>query len=107
MYQYPKEAIYSRALEKSQELDRRSRGRCKPGYTYNEVIDKCIPGNPYYIADMDISDIFPGKGGGNGGNKGQSGGDMPKMPKNPGKNKQIADVAIKEEMMMRQSQGLE
>jgi hypothetical protein len=107
MNRVPPEAIYSRALEKSQELDRSSRGRCKPGYTYNATIDKCLPGNPYYIADMDISDIFPGQGGGNGGNKGQSGGDMPKMPKNPGKNKQNADVAIKQEMMMRQSQGLE
>ena len=63
---------------------------CPPGHTYNKNIKKCLPGSPLSgISYPTTPDM--------GGNSGNSG-------KNPPKS---ADMAIKEEVMMRQSQGLD
>ena len=63
---------------------------CPPGHTYNKNIKKCLPGSP-------LSGISYPEMPNMSGNPGNSG-------KNPAKS---ADMAIKQEVMMRQSQGLD
>ena len=66
---------------------------CPPGHTYNKNIGKCLPGSP-------LSGIsYPNMGG------------KPKNPQNSGNSGEntgnSADMAIKQEAMMRKSQGLD
>ena len=63
---------------------------CPVGHTYNKNIQKCIPGSP-------LSGIAYGKLLEKGFNKANSG----------KKSENSADMAIKKEVAMRQSQGLD
>jgi len=81
------------------DMDRQSRidrQMCKPGYTWNETIKKCLPNIPLNYNGGDF-------GGDSGGNTGNMGGNPGKGGKKGGKS---ADMAIKQEIAMRQSQGL-
>ena len=86
---YRQAAIYSSVRADMDRQSRIDRQMCKPGYTYNETVKKCV-------ANIPISYNLKKFKGGKGGNKGNSGG-------NGGNS---ANEAIQMEVAMRQSQGL-
>lgn len=94
---YKQAAIYSAAREKRERQARIDKQMCKPGYTYNETIKKCVVNVP-------ISFDIDGNGGGNGGMGGNKGGNRGNRG---GKGQNSANKAIKMEAAMRKSQGLD
>ena len=92
-----KAMFYSSARADMDRQSRIDRAMCKPGYTWNETIKKCVANIPLNYNDGDFGSDFGGNTGDMGENSGKSG-------KKDGKS---ADMAIKQEVMMRQSQGLQ
>ena len=97
---YKQAAIYSAAREKRERQARIDKQMCKPGYTYNETIDKCLAGNPYAMGAAAIKGEM-GKRMGKIANKPQ------KSAANPPKSANPANNAIANEAAMRQSQGVQ
>ena len=94
--------MYSSVRADMDRLEKISRVKCKPGYTYNETIDKCLAGNPYAMGAAAIKGEM-GKRMGKMANKPQK---SAQKPANPPKSANPANNAIANEAAMRQSQGL-
>ena len=87
-YQKPGKTPLRRMMEEEELLSKAA--GCPPGYTYNKNIKKCLPGSPLSGISLPTMTNTGGKMGGAGKNKGNS-----------------ANMAIKQEAMMRKSQGLD